>query len=287
MKFKKFILLIFTLICISTSVYAHPGNTDANGGHYDSYTGEYHYHHGFEAHYHDNGICPFGNIDVSRENVVTLEDYNNVIKENKNLEDQVETLSNAREAIALTNRELVSKNEQLSQSAKTSYIPYIVIGVILLIWYITYNYKSASLKIANEKVKKLTDENIDLNLKLKETIQSKNELWEEVNLLKAYDNPKIIEKHDKLANIFADWIPGDEVDYSKPLDRKSIYVKKSTPTKKYHRLDCKNASDKCTIVPIYDVPYFYKPCKLCKPQPLKTKKQLADELGLNQDDFDP
>ena len=40
-------------------VYAHGGRTDANGGHYDSSTGEYHYHHGYPAHQHVNGTCPY------------------------------------------------------------------------------------------------------------------------------------------------------------------------------------------------------------------------------------
>lgn len=39
------LLLIF-------SVSAHPGKTDSNGGHRDSSTGEYHYHHGYPAHQH-------------------------------------------------------------------------------------------------------------------------------------------------------------------------------------------------------------------------------------------
>lgn len=44
---------------ISFSVYAHPGRTDSSGGHYDRSTGEYHYHHGYPAHQHPNGICPY------------------------------------------------------------------------------------------------------------------------------------------------------------------------------------------------------------------------------------
>ncbi len=44
------------LFCIP--VFAHSGKTDAAGGHYDSSTGEYHYHHGYPAHSHDNG-CPY------------------------------------------------------------------------------------------------------------------------------------------------------------------------------------------------------------------------------------
>lgn len=52
MKTKKtfyiICLLIFTLI-LTLNVFAHPGRTDSNGGHYDRSTGEYHYHDGEHA----------------------------------------------------------------------------------------------------------------------------------------------------------------------------------------------------------------------------------------------
>lgn len=58
----KKIIPLFTLLIIiafSSMVYAHPGRTDENGGHYDRSTGEYHYHHGYPAHQHENGVCPY------------------------------------------------------------------------------------------------------------------------------------------------------------------------------------------------------------------------------------
>ena len=50
-------LLIFCIVAIcslvfSIFVFAHPGNTDGAGGHYDHSTGEYHYHHGYGEHDH-------------------------------------------------------------------------------------------------------------------------------------------------------------------------------------------------------------------------------------------
>lgn len=54
------IALILLILCIATIlVFAHGGKTDANGGHYDRSTGEYHYHHGYPAHQHTNGVCPY------------------------------------------------------------------------------------------------------------------------------------------------------------------------------------------------------------------------------------
>ena len=45
-------ILLFLLLMTVPSASAHPGRTDANGGHTDSSTGEYHYHHGYPAHQH-------------------------------------------------------------------------------------------------------------------------------------------------------------------------------------------------------------------------------------------
>ena len=53
---------------------AHPGRTDANGGHTDRSTGEYHYHHGYSAHDHydmdGDGVidCPYDFVDRTNKN---------------------------------------------------------------------------------------------------------------------------------------------------------------------------------------------------------------------------
>lgn len=63
MKIRKSyicIALVLLISCIATVlVFAHGGRTDANGGHYNRSTGEYHYHHGYPAHQHTNGVCPY------------------------------------------------------------------------------------------------------------------------------------------------------------------------------------------------------------------------------------
>ena len=59
-----FITVIAVLILVfSTAALAHPGGTDKYGGHTDHSTGQYHYHHGHEAHQHPDGVCPFGDYD--------------------------------------------------------------------------------------------------------------------------------------------------------------------------------------------------------------------------------
>lgn len=60
-------ILLLLIVSLSMSAVAHPGRTDANGGHTDRSTGEYHYHHGYPAHQHTDidgdGIpdCPYDN----------------------------------------------------------------------------------------------------------------------------------------------------------------------------------------------------------------------------------
>ena len=66
-------IALFLAICcfLPSFVSAHPGGTDANGGHVDTDTGQYHYHHGYPAHDHydmdKDGIidCPYNFEDLS------------------------------------------------------------------------------------------------------------------------------------------------------------------------------------------------------------------------------
>lgn len=58
-KMINIFLISITVILLYTSIiYAHPGRTDSKGGHRVT-SGGYHYHHGYPAHTHPNGICPF------------------------------------------------------------------------------------------------------------------------------------------------------------------------------------------------------------------------------------
>lgn len=81
--FKTSLILISIVIIISGScvvVFAHPGKTDSDGGHFDRSTGEYHYHHGYPAHQHENGTCPydFDNNEKSTESHNYGYDYESI-----------------------------------------------------------------------------------------------------------------------------------------------------------------------------------------------------------------
>ncbi len=57
---RRYLILACALLLLCAfPACASPGRTDANGGHIDSATGEYHFHHGFPAHQHINGVCPY------------------------------------------------------------------------------------------------------------------------------------------------------------------------------------------------------------------------------------
>lgn len=63
-------LLIMLILILGISAYAHSGRTDASGGHYDNSTGDYHYHHGFSAHEHPGGKCPYKSGNSSSGNSI-------------------------------------------------------------------------------------------------------------------------------------------------------------------------------------------------------------------------
>mgnify|MGYP000117353611 CR=1 FL=1 len=54
-----FALLTLLLILCTAFSFSHPGRTDSKGGHYDRSNGSYHYHHGYPAHQHPGGVCPY------------------------------------------------------------------------------------------------------------------------------------------------------------------------------------------------------------------------------------
>lgn len=56
---KGFLCAILAIALFTVPSFAHSGRTDEFGGHYDHSTGEYHYHHGYQAHQHENGVCPY------------------------------------------------------------------------------------------------------------------------------------------------------------------------------------------------------------------------------------
>lgn len=59
MNHIKMAALVFLIFLLPLHALAHPGKSDYQGGHTDHSTGVYHYHHGYPAHFHTNGECPY------------------------------------------------------------------------------------------------------------------------------------------------------------------------------------------------------------------------------------
>lgn len=84
-KAFKISLILMSIVVIilgsCVAVFAHPGKTDSDGGHFDRSTGEYHYHHGYPAHQHENGTCPYNKKSTTTEKAETFATI--VIEDNK------------------------------------------------------------------------------------------------------------------------------------------------------------------------------------------------------------
>lgn len=65
---RRYAVFLVLLLSLCSFALAHPGGTDSSGGHMDHSTGEYHYHHGYSAHSHDGGVCPYDYDNKTGEN---------------------------------------------------------------------------------------------------------------------------------------------------------------------------------------------------------------------------
>lgn len=77
-KAMRYSISVLVFICLVLSISfvssAHSGRTDSAGGHYDRSTGEYHYHHGYSAHQHPNGVCPYAKNTTKSSSVTETKD---------------------------------------------------------------------------------------------------------------------------------------------------------------------------------------------------------------------
>lgn len=80
---KFFVFLLIVLLVTPCLAMAHPGRTDGDGGHTESSTGEYHYHHGYPAHDHydmdgdGRKDCPYNFDDKTGYNSGSHSSYGN------------------------------------------------------------------------------------------------------------------------------------------------------------------------------------------------------------------
>lgn len=108
LKVKRVLAVLLMLLMVASTALtavAHSGRTDANGGHYDNSTGGYHYHHGYPAHQHENGICPYDYDDKTGEN--SGSDGNSITSESATYQIATATSSDSRATSSGTSRAIV------------------------------------------------------------------------------------------------------------------------------------------------------------------------------------
>lgn len=66
-RFLRVGFCVFLALCFCITATAHSGRTDSKGGHNDNINGGYHYHHGYPAHQHINGECPYETENIQSE----------------------------------------------------------------------------------------------------------------------------------------------------------------------------------------------------------------------------
>ena len=244
-KRLSFLLLVLFSFCFCFSAFAHSGNTDANGGHRDnnnvSGLGYYHYHHGYPAHLHTGGVCPYKFDDKTGS-------LGGTTKQIDSLKNQVDSLKRTNTNLIKENVDLENINKRNLEKIKTlestiSDKNFYIYGLILLTGVTFLFYLSAR---ADKKA---------VEQKLKALMASKDN---DVALIKAQyaDKEKV-------------YISNIEALTNRKVSSSTLYVKISPNSTVYHRVNCNSASKSSITIPIYEVPTTFVPCKVCCPPKLE------------------
>ena len=153
---KKIISMFLIIIFVPIIAVAHSGRTDSNGGHYDSSTGEYHYHHGYPAHQHNaDGSCPYETSTYNNTEALVIkgtddgEYYKNKTNELQSKVDELDSQIVSKDfKIAELEEQIQKSKEEFETQKENLHIIYIfIIAVICCISY----FKFKDLKEENKK----------------------------------------------------------------------------------------------------------------------------------------
>ena len=142
---KRVTILLILFVGITTISLSHSGRTDSSGGHYNRSTGEYHYHHGYSAHQHPNGVCPYETsvvLNSSEEtyNISNDDESSQINGLNKKIEELQSQITSKQNSIEKLNNELDEKKSEIkSLNNDISNLWIVFIFVFLLGIYISYN----------------------------------------------------------------------------------------------------------------------------------------------------
>lgn len=263
-KIEKIAALIVCIFAFSmVPLRAHPGRTDASGGHHDRSTGSYHYHHGYPAHQHTDldgdGIsdCPYNfssNTAASTDSSAS-----------KTQPADTSTVSSA--------AAVRSANNQDDSSSKLSWVEWVLIVIITLpftipilnllffaikqiylkLYHLTPQYKEYIREQASLKATELKKDLLSLN-------QRYSDLYNQYQKIRSKDIKACIAIPD-----------GFIIDpYGLPRSQASVlgtpdpicefYI---SPNGTLHRSTCRYA--KPPFVNALDLKFYKKKCSVCSP----------------------
>lgn len=267
-------LAVFCVVLFAVTVSAHSGNTDAQGGHYDHSTGEYHYHHGFPAHYHvdldgDGDIdCPYDFVDNTSSNSGTrssnISGYNSGYDDGwddgyeEGYDDGVDDGYEEGEDYGYDNGYEDGKSAMKStivnerkDASKSAYILSAIIGIPVVFFATSFLVGKARNRIEQQLESQIA--------KLRQELrQERNK-----NSLKAAGiNPELLRNIPSGVTLTTRCIPvKGTASKDMPYGDYTIYTAKGG--KKYHtKYRCCNAT---TPMHFFDLPETLEPCKNCVP----------------------
>ena len=250
---KKALVLFAALLCfafVTVDALAHAGKTDANGGHYDYSTGQYHYHHGYEAHQHRNGICPYDFDDRTGRNSG---------KSGGSYSSWAYT-----SAPRPTNQVPLRKNTQIDVGTKENHsgIICLCLGVcaVVAIGMVCH--------IKNENDKKQEEEQ-----KRKKQKEINYYLSSDLRTLSGMPDEYYVDAN----NVPYEKNKTDEYTYGKTID---VYISTSSSSHVYHRKECRYAKY-ARLSNVFSDDKTYKtlsrsPCSYCNPDLLPDGKWYAE-----------
>ena len=241
------LVLLFTVTSLSGAVMAHGGRTDSNGGHTDSSTGEYHYHHGYPAHQHEDLDgdgqleCPYEFVDRTGENSGS--------SSGSSSSGENSGSSSGSSSSSVKTSETAIKEVTVYRTPVWAYISFGVLGIIAIWSAISASDSKRALAAADEEFDEIGRELDALCIGLSQN----DERW----LLRISGAGP----HDSTG---WDGLPQDGDKYIFYASTTNTHRRSSV---KYHRRNCRYAAGLTCVnaVEIKKQSTIYTPCAVCNP----------------------
>ena len=258
MKIKFFVLSLLFFSIFQCAVSAHPGRTDASGGHYDSSAGEYHYHHGYPEHQHEDGICPYD-----------FEDKTGYNSGNSGSGKSISTGSSSTTPISYQKEQGVSELE---------WIIIFALGLSSVLMYLNLNKAKKQIKSLKTDLDKVEKEKEIIEY-LKQVYDTKRiEFWRQEKFEKYRKKEKY---RDRRSELYAKYegvpirsiLPISEkisfdthgIPIVDEMSQEELWVYASKRGTRYHRIGCPSLPSGCSRMRVWDAQQKYKPCVRCLP----------------------